>query len=230
VEDVKLDPSKSKYYTYDLKTNKTQLESAKAELSSFINDLNSKTGADFEQWIAQKMDVNLFLKTYAVNVLVGMWDDYWGNGNNYYLYFSPNGKVYFIPYDYDNTLGTSLSSYYFNTGTQDLLNWGKMNQSPLVTKILQIQKYRTKYQDYISELTNSNLFHAESSMQRINLWQNRIAPYVANDTGEDMSIQDLPAYWGNESYYRLLSGDDQAGRNGPANYFKTRIKNIPWLK
>ncbi|MEY3678837.1 MAG: hypothetical protein RI924_978 [Bacteroidota bacterium] len=230
VEDVKLDPSRSKYYTYDLKTNKSSLEAAKTELSSFINDLNSKTGAEFEQWIAQKMDVDLFLKTYAVNVLVGMWDDYWANGNNYYLYFSPNGKVYFIPYDYDNTLGTSLSSYYFNSGTQDLMNWGRMNQSPLISKILQIEKYRTKYQAYISELTKPNLFNAESSMQRINQWQTKIAPFVANDTGEDMVIQDLPAGWGNESYYRLLSGDDQAGKNGPSNYFKTRIKNIPWLK
>jgi len=232
VEDVKLDPSRSKYYTYDLKTNKTQLEPAKAELSKFINDLNSKTGADFEQWIAQKMDVNLFLKTYAVNVMVGMWDDYWGNGNNYYLYFSPNGKVYFIPYDYDNTLGTALSSFYFNTGTQDLLNWGKMNQSPLISKILQIEKYKNQYKAYITELASSNkdLFNAESSMQRISLWQNRIGPYVANDTGEDMVIQDVPAYWGTESYYRLLSGNDAAGQNGSANYFKTRIKNIPWLK
>lgn len=232
VEDVKLDASRSKYYTYDLKTNKSQLEAAKTELSEFINNLNTKTGADFEQWISQKMDVNLFLKTYAVNVLVGMWDDYWGNGNNYYLYFSPNGKVYFIPYDYDNTLGTSLSSYYFNTGTQDLLNWGKMNASPLITKVLQIEKYRNLYKSYIAELASSNkdLFNAESSRQRILKWQTAISPYVANDTGEDMLIADLPASWGNESYYRLLSGNDAAGQNGTANYFKTRIKNIPWLK
>jgi len=27
----------------------------------------------------------------------------------------------------------------------------------------------------------------------------------------------------------LLSGNDLAGQNGqPSNYFKTRIKNIPW--
>jgi hypothetical protein len=140
--------------------------------------------------------------------------------------------VYFIPYDYDNTLGTALSSFYFNTGTQDLLNWGKMNQSPLISKILQIEKYKNQYKAYITELASSNkdLFNAESSMQRISLWQNRIGPYVANDTGEDMVIQDVPAYWGTESYYRLLSGNDAAGQNGSANYFKTRIKNIPWLK
>ena len=49
-----------------------------------------------------------------------MWDDYWFNKNNFYFYFDSNGKFYFIPYDYDNTLGTSSG---MNSGTQDMLNW-----------------------------------------------------------------------------------------------------------
>jgi spore coat protein CotH len=57
------------------------------------------------------MDVDLFLKTYAVSVIVGMWDDYWAdNGNNYYFYFDSDGKVYFIPYDYDNSMGITCAS------------------------------------------------------------------------------------------------------------------------
>ncbi|HET7733773.1 MAG TPA: CotH kinase family protein, partial [Paludibacter sp.] len=93
---------------YDLKTNNKTLEVAKLQLADFITNLNSKTGDDFKAWISAKMDVNLFLKTYAVNVVCGMWDDYWCNKNNFYFYFDSAGKFYFIPYDYDNTLGTSL--------------------------------------------------------------------------------------------------------------------------
>ena len=52
------------------------------------------------------MDVDQFLRAYAVNVMVGMWDDYWHGKNNYYFYFDENNKFYF-PFDYDNTLGTS---------------------------------------------------------------------------------------------------------------------------
>ncbi len=105
VEDVNIDPSLSVYYAYDLKTRKDELPAAQAELTQFITDLNTKTGTAFQTWIAQKMDVPLFLKTYATHVMLGMWDDYWVNGNNFYFYFAPNGKAYFIPYDYDNTLG-----------------------------------------------------------------------------------------------------------------------------
>jgi spore coat protein CotH len=231
IESVGLNPNASQYYTYDLKTEKASFITAKAQLTEFITQLNTKTGSDFETWITQKMDVNLLLKTFAVSVLTGNWDDYWGNGNNYFLYFNPNGKVYYIPYDYDNCLGTAIPYWgFFNTGTQDPLNWGKMNESPLITKVLQIAKYRDQYKAYIKELvTKPEYFNAEGSMQRIAAWQSKISPYVSNATGQDMSITDLPAPWSTEQYYRLLSGNDLAGQNGqPSNYFKTRIKTIPW--
>jgi len=134
VEDVKLDANLSKYFVYDLKTNDKRLTQAKAQLASFIQNFNAKAGADFQSWLQGQMDVQLFLKTY---VMVGMWDDYWGNSNNFYLYFNASGKFFFIPYDYDNTLGTSL--IVGNSGTQDPTNWGK-DSNPIVKKILSIPK------------------------------------------------------------------------------------------
>lgn len=228
VEDVKSTPELSKYYAYDLKTRKKELETAKAELSQFINDLNTKTGTDFENWISQKMDVDFFLKTYAVNVMVGMWDDYWGNANNYYFYFAANGKAYFIPYDYDNTLGTS--QIIANAGTQNPLIWGKMTQRPLLTKILEIPKYQTIYKNYIKELVkpDNDFFATAKSIQRILAWQSKISPFVSNDTGEDMIIMDRPAFWGNQPNYRLLSGNSEGGKSGEANYFSSRAASITW--
>ena len=158
VETIELDNSKSKVYAYALKTNELQLLVAKEQLKAFIVNLNDKNGSDFEKWLPSAMDVELLLKTYAVNVMVGMWDDYWINTNNYYFYFDEDGKFYFIPFDYDNTLGTSLIVK--NSGTQSPLNWGS-NKNPLITKILSIEKYRTLYVQYLRELadSNNNLFH-----------------------------------------------------------------------
>lgn len=228
VEDVNINPALSVYYAYDLKNREDELPAAKTELLQFIADLNSKTGTVFQNWIEQRMDVPLFLRTYAVNVVVGMWDDYWVNGNNFYFYFAPNGKAYFIPYDYDNTLGTS--QIIANSGTQNPLTWGNMTQRPLITKILAIPQYQTMYKNYIRELTSitNNYFHSVRSLPRIQAWQNKIAPYVANDTGEDMLIEDRPASWGNQPNYRLNSGNSSGGSNGPANYFTSRSSSIPW--
>lgn len=227
VEDVKLDASLSKYYAYDLKTRDKELTTAKTQLISFIQELNTRTGADFEQWIEQKIDVELFLKAYAVNVLVGMWDDYWANGNNFYFYFNGTGKGYFIPYDYDNTLGTSL---FFNAGTQDLLRWGNMAERPLITKLLDIERWRDYYKAGLKELADSSksFFYVTGSQQRISDWQNFVQPYVSNDTGEDMVIDDYPAWWGNAPFYRLFGGNDEGGANGPANFFTTKQKQVNW--
>jgi len=203
---------------YDLKTNENQLEAAKTQLAEFIGNLNNKTGNDFKTWISQKMDVELFLKTYAVNVMCGMWDDYWVNKNNFYFYFDSAGKFYFIPYDYDNTLGTS--SIIKDAGTQDVLNWGNSSY-PLVQKIISIPEYRTIYIQQIKDLCNSsnNFFYAEKSISRILNWQKMIKPYVSNDTEEDMEILDRPASWGNCPFYRLTETNN--------NYFKIRATNIP---
>lgn len=229
IENVTLNPATSVYFAYDLKTREEELSLGTTELTSFIYDLNTKTGTEFKNWITQKMDIDLFLKTYAVNVLVGMWDDYWVNANNFYFYFAPNGKAYFIPYDYDNTLGTSYLMP--NSGIQNPLNWGtNTTERPLITKILAIPEFQAKYKSYIRELIDSqnDLFYTTHSMNRISAWQTRIAPYISNDTGEDMILNDVPASWGNCSFYRLLSGNNLGGGNGEANYFSSRIQSIPF--
>lgn len=228
VEDVDINPALSVYYAYDLKTRKDELPAAKAQLLQFISDLNTKSGTEFQTWIEQKMDLPLFLKTYATNVVLGMWDDYWVNGNNFYFYFATNGKAYFIPYDYDNTLGTS--QIVSNSGTQNPLTWGNMTQRPLITKVLAIPQYQTMYKNYITELTNSNnnYFHSSKSIPRIQQWQNMIFPYVWNATGEDMEIEDKPASWGNQPNYRVKTGNSLGGDNGAANYFTSKKASIPW--
>jgi spore coat protein CotH len=205
---------------YDLKTNEEKLEQAKDQLVSFIGNLNSKTGDNFKEWISSIMDVDLFLKTYAVNVTCGMWDDYWNNKNNFYFYFDSNGKFYFIPYDYDNSLGTSLIMN--DAGKQDMLRWGN-DGHPLVKKIIAIPEYKALYVGYIKELCDEDkdYFHVDKSIPRIQKWQSTISSYISNDTGEDMNLVDEPASWGNCPHYRLLD------RNSQNNYFIVRANNIP---
>jgi hypothetical protein len=74
----------------------------------------------------------------------------------------------------------------------------------------------------------ADLFDATKSMQRISIWKNLIQSHISNDTGEDMVIEDKPASWGNASFYRLQSGNNQGGANGNANYFTTKAKTIIW--
>ena len=124
--------------------------------------------------------MELLLKTYAVNVAVGMWDDYWCNQNNYYLYFNTSDKYdyrfWFIPYDYDNTLGTSGM---IDSGRQDPLNWGDSGRK-LIRKLLDYPEYKAVYLDALHELCSSDgLFGVQGSMARTTrarTWSWRTAP------------------------------------------------------
>lgn len=40
-------------------------------------------------------------------------------------------------------------------------------------------------------------FSTSKSTARIQSWHHMIAPYVSNDTVENIIIKDKPAYWGN---------------------------------
>lgn len=208
-------------YPYVLKTNTDHYATAKAQLKHFIKQFNSLTGSEFRAWIEQVTDVERLLKTYAVNVAVGMWDDYWCNQNNYYIYFNSSSttdyRFFFIPYDYDNTLGTSSI---IDSGRQNPLEWGDSSRK-LIAKLLEFDDWRTFYLNALRELcSRDDLFKMEGSVARIKGWQAMISPYVSNDTGEDMSIYDEPASWGNHSEYRLMD-------TGTNNFFRVKAASIP---
>ena len=208
-------------YTYEFKGDKVEFATARTQLVDFIKKLNSKQGEDLHSWLAKVFDMEFLMKTYAVNVAVGMWDDHWGNGNNFYMYFNGTGldnyKVFFLPYDYDNSLGTSAIME--DAGRQDPYNWG--DAGILMEKILQFDDFRQMYKNAFQELADpaNDLFHMNASVPRIMAWQNMIMGYVSNDTREDMSVIDRPASWSNHPEYRLVD-------TGSNNWFHVKTEVI----
>lgn len=237
VERVQLPPLPSEIYRYDLKTRKADLVQAKAVFMDFVDKLNNLNDADFAAWIPTVMDIDTFLKTYAVNVAVGMWDDYWFMANNFYLYFEPTGKVWFIPYDYDNSLGTG-SMGWFDPGLRSVINWGEGAERPLTMRLLSIPQYLDKYRTYLRQLVDPNrdLFDPDKSLARVHGWRSLIRSAALNDVTLNTQSanldsdsptwdEDSPPGWGKLTPYKVLTGDDN--ELGPApNYFKVRKKFI----
>ena len=225
VEEIFLDETKSMRYDYDLKTNKDDLISARDEFIDFIYALNDlSTVEEIKAFYEKKMDVDLFLKTYACNVLLGMDDDYWNNKNNYYFYFDKKGKCYFIPYDYDNILGTNC---FDDTATENPIEWGRDGvKAPLIEKLLSVPEYKQMYVDYLLELSEETSFVTGSQVE-IQRLQALVKDYVRSDSDNlryyDTSndISDNAAPWcSNYGKYKLLSGDEQT------NYFMAKAKSI----
>ena len=193
-------------YSLDLKTNKDELASAEAELHGFITDLNNLPTDDsdesittikafYEKWF----DMDFFLKTYAINILLGMDDDYWGNGNNYYLYFDTGkkgtGKLYFIPFDYDNTLGCSIHEGGF---LQNPLEWGRGKNRPLMDRMLLVPEFKEKFIDLLLEVSaEDSYWNFERCSQQFLDWRTMLEPHAASPDLHDKISQ---KYWGDYTW------------------------------
>lgn len=233
VEYIDLDDSKSQRFSYDLKTNKGDIAEAKSAFRKWLKELNNLNDFDVDQikaWYESNMNVDLFLKTYAVNVILGMWDDYWVNQNNFYFYFDTDGKAYFIPYDYDNILGTNGCGV--DAAKQNPLEWGSLTDhtKPLMQKIMRVPEFVEKYREYLLEFSNSSSgFDSSKAIPKIMSWQNMIGEYISAKNYTDgvcklvgePYFNDVPANWGNPYIeYKVLSGDENT------NYFKVRQRSI----
>ncbi len=216
-------------HAYTLETQTAEFDTAKVQLLNFIDKLNNLSDSAFYDWIQKVTDVDLLLHTYAINVAVGSWDDYWNHANNYYMYFSGKGltdyKFFFIPYDYDSTLGTcSMAGAQSDSGRQNPLSWG-VPRNPLIYRIIKFEDFRAIYVKYLLEAVDERyaLMDREAAQARINAWYSRIAPYISNDTNWEMAIEDKTAAFSVHSEYNLLKNDEN-------NFFNVKAATINALR
>ncbi len=227
--DIWYDDDTDDRHAYTLETQTDDFERAKLQLTDFMGKLLKLSYDEFHTWIAQVTDVDLLLHTYAINVAVGSWDDYWNHASNYYLYFNRKDttgyQFFFIPYDYDSTLGTcTTSGAQSDSGRQNPLAWG-VPRNPLIYRIIQYEEYRDLYIKYLLEAVDEThgLMDHESAVARLKEWCDRISPYVSNDTKTEMSIQDTPAWFSNHREYNLMEDNED-------NFFTVKANTIKALE
>lgn len=137
--------------------NKTIFESeineendTRAELNNFVEVLNgtyhpSQAAAQYES----VFEVDNYLRQLAVEAVLGHWDGYTYNQNNFYLFYNDEtGKFQFFPYDADNTWGIDWLGQ--DWAKRSLTAWAPSNQQrPLTKKLLAIPELNEKYIRYI---------------------------------------------------------------------------------
>ena len=99
--------------------------------------------------IENVFDVSGFLKLVAIEILVGHWDNYFGNMNNYYLYERPeDGKLMMFSYDVDNTLGVQWWGDY---STQNPFDFSPSDYRPLYDRLMEVESYRNMLGAFIAQ-------------------------------------------------------------------------------
>lgn len=174
-----INPSPLNERAYELKTN--TLADDYSDLVYFINVINNSPKDSFESWIEQVFDVNAYLKVLAAEVLMGHWDNYFYNKNNYFLYhrMSDNRFVY-IPYDMDNTFGVQWGVP--DIQKRNIHAWGKLSNSkaPLTYKILGVTRWKMAYEQELRNLIDG-AYKADSLFAIIDNHKSTVATAMAAD-------------------------------------------------
>ena len=129
-----------------------------------INNLTSR-----KEFIEHNFNIDNFMRSMAINVLVGNPDDYRGNANNFYYYIEEDGYLWYLPFDYDNSMGAgwpghpSMINY---TLGNDIYEWGWETWmpcgKPLWDNTIVYEEYQILYEDYLIEFIDNGMFSEES--------------------------------------------------------------------
>ena len=197
--------------SFEYKGKGSKFDEAHEQLVRLATNFTQLEGTDFHDYVARHINMDLFLKSMAAEAVIGHWDGFWGNANNYLFYIDEQEVLHFIPYDTDNTLGTSLLMD--DSGEQSTLAFGEGNNiPPLVTKILQIDEYRQQFLAYTAKLVSlPGLMVQADAVAYIDSVHRLIENDLQNVTNQHEQIADRPASWANQGDYRLY--DFSTGRN-----------------
>jgi hypothetical protein len=164
---------------YDLKTNVEEFDYS--ELANLIDIINNTNDEDFIDSLEKVLVIPEVLQYFAINNLVGNWDDYWFLKNNFYLYHDPKiDKIHFIPYDYDNSFGID----WFNIEWAEVNPYSfEMNDNsgrPLATRMMGNSQIRNLFTHFLEFYRNEVVIPSELS-SRLQELKDMLLPWAEMD-------------------------------------------------
>jgi spore coat protein CotH len=200
--------------TYDLKTNrKTSDHHALVNMIKTLNLSTHLSGNDLIAALEAVIDIDSFLKFAAISYLTGNPDDLRHNVNNLYLYFHPvTEKAYFIPYDYDWSLGVAWNDwlgqalanihphYFVSFVAKNPDNSQQWQQNPLYWYTIcyeedgyeqyserypRVDAYRDAYDDYVMAVASSSEFSFASYESMFDTYKNNYESFENDLVEED---------------------------------------------
>jgi len=193
-------------FVYELKTNKDLDDFS--DLVHFINVINNTPDDSMKEKIEDVFNLPAFLKSMAVDVMTGNWDNYWYLNNNFYLYHNTaTDRFEWILCDADETFGLWWDSNGgpHNFGTRNIYDWGKSwKPRPAIENTIEkFDSYCNIYSHFLKDLTQQ-VSNSQLLVPHINSIHALITPALETDPyyGKDYkyTIQDF-----HDSYETQLS-------------------------
>ncbi|KAG0289152.1 hypothetical protein BGZ96_007220 [Linnemannia gamsii] len=195
-----------------------------------LKDWNPAAAGGVAYW-NQRLDLEGYLRSMALEYLTGAWDSFWWRGNNYFMYFNPQRKVWqFIPTDFDHTFSSDNHpdvDTTYKKFAQSRLRRGSKDH-PLVTKLIYKNMDINKQFENTLLTISQGVFNNKALDARINAYETQIKQDVAWDYSIDRSK--LPGRnlgWTIADFHNSIKGPVKNVSNGIKPWITSRAKSVP---
>jgi hypothetical protein len=179
---------------YDLVTN--EITDDYSDLVTLIKTINSTVDANYPAKVKAILNVESVLKSYAIEVTLGHWDNYGYNKNNYYLYNNLKTKKFeFISYDADNTMGVDWLGQ--DWAVRNIYKWlpTSVNEKrPLISKLMEVPEFKAQYSTFINDLTKK-IIRPDSIFPRIDYLHDLIKTAAYEDKYKGLDYKYTNTSW-----------------------------------
>ena len=142
---------------FEKKTNKS--ENDRTDLNAVANAL-ALDDENLIDTLGALVDIDEFIRFWAVETLIGHWDSATGNANNYYLYHNPDdGLFHYLPWGTDAAF-TGVNIFKPNSGPL----YRSIN---LASRLYGIEQYKQQYHDTLNELLDT-LWNEQNLLAEVN--------------------------------------------------------------
>ncbi len=129
--------------------------------------------------LEQAIDIEVFLKWLAANIVIQNWDTYGNMAHNYYLYNNPSTNLLtWIPWDNNEALQAG-------TGEKEPLSYRSLSSVgsswPLIYYVILMSDYEQKYKDYMKEFITT-VFTSDKMTATYTEYQSLLQSYVSLDS------------------------------------------------
>ena len=193
--------------TYEprLHTTDDQYEALAEFINALCNNANDPTTDAFAANALKMFDVAGFLRAMVVINLLGSWDNYYLNAQNYMLHVSLDGAtpyVSFCSYDMDSILGVSWPAQERNWQSKDILFRGKeVGNVVLLKRLLQNQLFRAYSCDFMAWFLENGFTPDNIANRRSDFW-NLLQQSVYLESQTPWGPPDTFRPWTNDQVYR----------------------------
>ena len=127
-------------------------ERGRAHINALIDLLADPKATEAD--IGELVDLESFYRFWAIEGLVGFWDGYSGNKNNFFVYLNPeNNKFHFIPWGMDSIF-TKMSKLEFMNDRRAPIS--VKTQGLIAYKLYQLESGRKRYAEVLTEILDKH--------------------------------------------------------------------------